>query len=263
MSDTPWKEAAEFIRNELRLKTFPVAVQYLRGDAAFPEKARRPSTALGKKIALCQAVTMARNHGWTIGLAREDMVCVPASIAFGWSDSSDLSSSLNRLFCEITFSKNEELARKEISTMSRFENGEVKGIVLAPLAKADFEPEVTLVYGNPAQMMRFAQGWSYMTGARVVAEAGGKVECDEYLIAPLKTQSPRLVIPGNGERIFASTQDDEMVFALPGKFLPELIQGLKEAGKAMGARYPVPPYQNYQPDFPKAHKNLGKELGIL
>jgi uncharacterized protein (DUF169 family) len=76
-------------------------------------------------------------------------------------------------------------------------------------------------------------------------------------------QSARMVIPGNGERIFAATQDDEMVFALPGKFLQQVAQGLNEAGKAVGARYPATPYQNYQPDLPKAHKELGKELGIL
>jgi hypothetical protein len=72
-----------------------------------------------------------------------------------------------------------------------------------------------------------------------------------------------VVIPGNGERIFAGTQDDEVTFAFPAKFVTQLTEALKEVGKAMGARYPVTPYQNFQPDFPKAHKELGKELGIL
>jgi uncharacterized protein (DUF169 family) len=89
------------------------------------------------------------------------------------------------------------------------------------------------------------------------------VECDEYLIAPFKTQSARVVIPGNGERIFAGTQDDEVAFAFPAKSLSEFTKALKEVGKAMGARYPVTPFLNFQPDFPKAHKELGKELGIL
>ena len=70
-------------------------------------------------------------------------------------------------------------------------------------------------------------------------------------------------LPGNGERIFAATQDDEMAFAAPGKGFVELGDGLKKVGKAIGARYPVTPYLNFQPDFPKAHKELGKELGIL
>jgi hypothetical protein len=50
---------------------------------------------------------------------------------------------------------------------------------------------------------------------------------------------------------------------MPAKFIPDLIQGLNEAGKAVGSRYPVPPFQFFQPEFPKAHKDMGKEIGVL
>jgi len=263
MSETNLSGPAESLRNDLRLKTLPVAVKFLKSKTDFPDKARRPLETLGKRVAICQGVTMARNYGWTIGLAREDVICVPAAIVFGFSDSLDPCASLADLFCEITFSKNAELARKEAASMSRFDKGEIEAIVLAPLEKASFEPDTVLIYGNSAQSMRLTQAWSYMTGERVPGHFGGKVECDEYLIAPFKTQSPRVVIPGNGERIFAGVQDDEVVFAFPGQFVGELTVALKEAGKAMGARYPVTPYQNFQPDFPKAHKEMGKKLGIL
>lgn len=263
MSDTNFKEAAEFVRNDLRLKTLPVAAKFLKNKADMPDKTRRPSVALGKRIAICQGVTMARIYGWTVGLAKEDVICVPASIVFGFSESSDQVASLAGLFREINFSTTEDLARKEASSMTRFANGEIEAIVMAPLERASFEPDTILLYGNPAQAMRMTQAWTYVTGERVHGNFGGKVECDEYLIAPFKTQSPRMVIPGNGERIFAGTQDDEVTFAFPAKFLPDFTNALKEVGKAVGARYPVTPYQNFQPDFPKAHKELGKELGIL
>jgi len=59
------------------------------------------------------------------------------------------------------------------------------------------------------------------------------------------------------------TQDDEIVFSIPGKFLAELVQTLQEAGKKIGASYPVPVFLNFQPEFPKQFKDLGKELGVL
>jgi hypothetical protein len=51
-------------------------------------------------------------------------------------------------------------------------------------------------------------------------------------------------------------------------FLPSLGQGsalcegLRSAGKQIGARYPITFYQNFQPEFPKYYKKLGKEFGI-
>ena len=263
MEKTNLTEAAVFIREDLRLKTFPIAVKFLQEDSDFPEKARRPSIAMGKKIAICQGVTMARNYGWTVGLTKEDIICVPAAIAFGFTDAADPSASIASLFHEIGFSSSDDLALKETSSMSRFEKGEIKGIVFAPLEKATFAPDAGVIYGNPAQIMRMAQAWSYVTGERLTGEFGGKVECDEYLITPFKKQCPRVVIPGNGERIFAATQDDEMALAFPIKCLTDLVKGLKEAAKAVGARYPVPPYQNFQPELPNAHKKLGKKLGIM
>jgi len=257
------KSAAEFISNNLRLKTFPVAVKFLKEKKDFPEKTRQPSSLLGKKITICQAVTMARLYGWTIGLTKDDLICVPAAIAFGFSSASDSASSLTKLFCEAGYSKNEETAKKEAVSMQRAEKDEYGAIVLAPLQKGVIEPDTIVFYGNPAQMMRLIQAWTYMSGERVRSNFGGKVECTEYLLAPLKEQAPRVALPGTGDRIFSMTQDEEMIFSLPGKFLPELLHGLKETGEKVGARYSVPVFLNFQPEFPKKFKELGKELGIL
>ncbi len=262
MKETSLKDAAAFIRDDLRLKTFPIAAKFLKDTEDFPEKTRRPSVAMKKKVTICQGVTMARNYGWTVGLAREDVTCVPAAIVFGFSDSSDQQASLSKLFRRACLAADEELAAKEVSSMSRFENGEIRGIVMAPVERVSFEPDTVLIYANPAQVMRLAQAWSYMTGERITGYFGGKVECDEYLIAPCKTKSARIVIPGNGERIFAGTQDDEITFAAPIGSVTRLAEGLKSAGKAIGARYPVPPYQNFQPEFPESYKILGKDIGI-
>lgn len=263
MAELQFPEAGEFIYNDLRLKTFPVAVKFLKDKAEFPEKTRQPSVVLGKRIAICQGVTMARNYGWTIGLAKEDVICTPAAIVFGFSDASNPMDSVARLFQEVKFSKDEACAKKETGSMNWFAKGEIEAMVLAPFRRASFSPDTVLIYGNAAQVMRLTQAWSYITGERVAGHFGGKVECDEYLIAPFKTKSPKVVIPGNGERIFAGTQDDELTFALPGAAMNELVKGLKEVGKVIGARYPVPPYQNFQPELPKPHVDLGKEVGVF
>jgi uncharacterized protein (DUF169 family) len=263
MTEINFKEAADFIRNDLRLKTHPVAVKFAGNSSDFPEKTRRPSQVLGKKITICQAVTMARVYGWTVGLSKDDLICVPAMVAFGFSGAEDPETSLTKLFCEINFHRDEDGARKELKSMSLLENDEFGALVLSPLAKGLYQPDTVAIYGNPAQIMRMSQAWSHRRGERPPGLFGGKVECTEYLITPFKSQAPRVVIPGMGDRIFSMTQDDEMVFALPGKELQDLVQGLKEAGNKIGARYPVTFYQNFQPEFPKPHQMLGEELGLF
>jgi uncharacterized protein (DUF169 family) len=247
MNDASMKQVSEQLRNDLRLKTFPVAARFLKDKKEIPAEAHRPSAALGKKVAVCQGITRARNFGWTVALTKEDVICIPATIVFGFSDSPDLFAYLTNVYCATGFSSTEDLARKEISSMSRFEKDEIEAIVLSPLEKASFEPDTIIIHGNPAQIMRFAQTWSYMTGELVEGHFGGKLACAEYLIATLKTEIPRIVIPGNGERVFAATQDDEIAFAVPAKFLKELAIALPKAGKQIGASYPVTPFQSFQP----------------
>jgi uncharacterized protein (DUF169 family) len=258
-----YKEAAEFISNDLRLRTLPVAAKFLKDKAGFPEKTRQPSVALKKRVTICMGVTMARVYGWTVGLTREDLICVPAMIMFGFTDAADQPATLARLFCEINFSSSPEKALGETGGMNKLANREYEALLLLPLAKSPENPDTILLYGNPAQVMRLVQAYSYVAGERVSGHFGGKVECDEYIIAPFKTGKPRVAIPGMGDRIFSMTQDDEMVFALPGRDLETLLKGLKEAGNKIGARYPVTFYQGFQPEFPKYHMALGKELGLF
>ena len=263
MGSFNYKETAEFIRNDLRLKTFPLAVKFLKDKETLPEKTRRPSLVLKKRITICQGVTMARSYGWTVGLTREDLICVPAMIAFGFSGAADQAKTLGKLFCEVGFSKEETAGISEAKAMMRLENDEYEAIAVAPLQKGLFEPDTVVFFGNPAQVMRMIQAVSYQEKQRLQGNFGGKVECTEYLIAPFKTDRPRIAIPGMGDRIFSMTQDDEMVFSIPGRLLESLLEGMQSAGKKIGARYPVTFYQNFQPEFPKPYTVVGEELGLF
>jgi uncharacterized protein (DUF169 family) len=263
MESADFKEMAGFLSNNLRLRTLPLAVKFLKSRQDFPVKTRQPSVAMGKRVSICQGVTMARVYGWTVGLTRDDLICVPAMIAFGFSDAPNPAESLTGLFCEVDFASDREGAAREVAAITRLENQEYDALVLAPLEKGLFEPDTVVIYGNPAQIMRLVMALVYIEKRRIDGNFGGKVECTEYLLAPFKTQSPRVVIPGMGDRIFSMTQDDEMVLSIPGGILGELIRGLEVSGKKIGARYPVTFYQNFQPEYPKAHQELGKALGLF
>ncbi len=54
-------------------------------------------------------------------------------------------------------------------------------------------------------------------------------------------------------------------FLVVGKGRKSLDSGVHQfhAGRKVGARYPVTCYQDFQPEFPKTHIDLGTELGTL
>jgi len=256
-----YKSVADFLSNNLRLRTQPVAIHFLK-DAEPPKNARYPSEAMGKKITLCQAITLARSYGWTMAIRKQDLQCVPALISFGLTKVEDQAKALGRLLAKMSYAKDDLAGARETDSLQLLPNGACDTVVIGPLVKALTCPDIVVIYGNPAQMARLSQAWTYSFSSRVPGGVGGKVECTEYLIAPYKNQSARISIPGMGDRVFSMTQDDEMVFSLPGGKLEALVNGLEEAGRKVGARYPTTFYQNFQPNFPSAHKELAQELGI-
>jgi uncharacterized protein (DUF169 family) len=258
-----YKSAATQLKEAMRLRTEPLGVSYLKDPAALPEKTRRPSQVFGKKVTICQGVTMARIYGWQVGLTREDVICVPGSLAFGFTPATDPILELAQLFCEVGFSRELGPALKEVEALPRFEPQEVAAIYLCPLDRLARDPDVIVVYGNPAQLMRLIQAANYSLGGRVSGDFGGKVECGSYLIGPYRTGRVVVTIPGQGDRIFSMTQDDELVVSFPTHLFPGILNGLKEAARKIGARYPITVYQNFSPVFPPLYEERAKKWGII
>ncbi|MFO8033350.1 MAG: DUF169 domain-containing protein [Desulfohalobiaceae bacterium] len=262
MSTKQIQEAAELIYQELRLDTLPVALKIHEETAQEPEKTRRPARDLGKRITICQAVGMARTYGWTLGLEARDIACVPALICFGHSSLEQPRQVLAEFFSQVGWSRDLQTASREMENINCLPRGRAGMILLAPLKKALFHPDVVVVYANPAQIMRLVHAWTFTSGKPVQSEVSGKVECNKYLLGPFLHQAPEVVIPGNGDRIMSRTQDQEMIFAFPGSALADISQGLESAGRKMGARYPVPFYQNFEPEFPPVFRELAQKAGL-
>ncbi len=255
--------AAAQLKGALRLRTEPFGVAFFKEVVALPEKTRRPSQVFGKKVTICQGVTMARVYGWAVGLAQEDLICIPGMLAFGFTPATDPILELAQLFCEVGFHPEAGPALKEVEALPRFGPQEVAALYLCPLERLTLDPEVIVVFGNPAQIMRLVQAAVFSLGTRVRGEFGGKVECSSYLIGPYRTGDIRVVIPGQGDRTFSMTQDDELVLSFPARFLDGLLLGLKEAARKIGARYPVTVYQNFTPLFPAPYLERARKWGII
>lgn len=239
-----WHQSGAIISRYVRPATFPLAVRIAREDADLDGDFRRPPA----KNFLCQNLTMARRYGWTIKVLPEDCSCLLARGVYGWeeADASDASGLLN--FSLGLYASSVENERRFFESLPALERA-AKGVVVSPLEWTKIEPDVVLIFGNAAQMMRLIQAYLYVKGGVLDFTAAGRVgSCSDGIVKAFLNQEPRLVILGNGDRVWGMAQDDELLFALPSGQIGELLEGLEVTHKA-GLRYPVPTYMRFTPGF--------------
>lgn len=225
----------ENVRKYIRPQTDPVAVRLVWEDETPPEGAVSPVEKFGYPLTICQGVSAARRMGMTMVFRREDHACPPALCALGYLPTENL---LAGKVAMPGYAGTEEAAKKIEAANVLLERAPA-AIWLAPYESAAFEPDVVLVYGNSAQATRLAQGYAYYTGDGAASYTLGRLACASYINKVYVRQEPTIVIPGGGERVFGSTQDDELVFALPAKFLETTARGVEAVHQAGYARYPT------------------------
>jgi uncharacterized protein (DUF169 family) len=250
---TDWTAKAEALNRLIRPLTFPIAVKLVKSADEFPEKARRPSRDMGFKTNVCVGMTMARKYGWTVGMAADDNACLIAAYTYGWSESEpETKKALTDFMVVMKYAASENAAKISLegAEQVKLSKGKYAGVVFSPLERTKIEPDLVMIFCNPAQLMRLVHGATQEAGVAVQSMFSGRGgTCTEGVLQTLKTGQPKVVLPGNGDRVWAMVQDEEMVFTIPADWLDPVIRGL-EATHQTGIRYPIPVDVRHAPTFP-------------
>jgi uncharacterized protein (DUF169 family) len=259
---TDWTTKAEALNRLIRPLTFPIAVKLVRSVDEFPEKTRRPFSHMGFKTNVCVGMTMARKYGWTVGMTADDNACPIAAYTYGWSESEpDTRKALTDFMVVMKYSANESAARTSLegAEQVKLSKGQYAGVVFSPLERARIEPDLVMIFCKPAQLMRLVHGATQAMGVSVQSMSSGRAgTCTEGVLQTLKTAEPKVVLPGNGDRVWAMVQDDEMAFTIPANRLDSVISGL-EATHQTGVRYPIPVDIRHEPLFPGQLKDAASK----
>jgi uncharacterized protein (DUF169 family) len=260
---TDWTPKAEALNGLIRPVTFPIAVKLVKSVGEFPEKTRRPFRDMGFRTNVCVAMTMARKYGWTVGMTADDNACPIAAYTYGWSESEfESKKALADFMVVMKYSASEDAAKTAMDAVEqvKLRKGEYAGVVFSPLERTRIEPDLVMIFCNAAQLMRLVHGATQETGMAVQSMFSGRAgTCTEGVVQTFKTGKPRVVLPGNGDRVWAMVQDDEIAFAIPSNRLDSVIGGL-EATHQTGIRYPVPVDIRHAPLFPGQLKNAGSQV---
>jgi uncharacterized protein (DUF169 family) len=232
---TDWAGLSRDMECLLRMKAVPVAYKRLEKLAELdkiPDVVR-----LDRRASFCQVPAMVRTIGVTIGATRDNFGDRCARIN-GLAPTTEKQVAWEVEGFAHGWFANEEEARKQMAEYPLVPPGEA--VVLAPLAAAKFDPDVILIYGNPAQMMLLMNGLQFKDYERFQFFFIGEGSCADGLAQCYTTGKPALAIPCMGERAFGAVTEDEMVMALPPAMMAKAVEGLqalKERGISLPIKY--------------------------
>ncbi len=241
----------------IRPQTYPVAVRMAASAEEIPDKTRMPKRDMKRCITLCQGIALARRHGWVVAMAEEDMLCPLGSLTLGLLPAKDrfLEGGFNVPF----WVSDQDTRAKMARSIPRLEVGKYTHVMIAPVQRAEFEPDVIVVYGDPAQVSRLVQAAMYATGDPLVSNSAGGFACGFEITVPMLTGECQFILTGGGDRALAQAQDHEVAFAIPAARAQAIAEGLEATHKA-GMRYPTPALMPFGGVMPPGFDELTEHL---
>lgn len=249
-----WEKVIRRMELLLRLKSFPVALKMLEKKEALNQIPflRR---AQGKRT-LCQLITLVRNSDWTVGAEADDFLSPMCGSIIGLNDTPAIYK--DGTFRSIVWVKTREDGKKYEAGIPRLPLGRYAAVALAPLVYQPFEPDLVLIYANPAQMMLLINALQFEDYEVMQFFCVGESSCSDAIARSLLTGKPALTIPCYGERRYGHAQDEDLVMAVPPGKMAKALRGL-EALYRRGIRYPISyggTEQDLSTAFPPAYHSL-------
>lgn len=244
------QEQARRLDDLLRLETFPLAVKWYEKAEDVPEDAVFPMRDWGKHIALCQAFSLARMRGQTVAMDIRDHWCWNPLVAFGMVDCSPGSKAFEVIKPLIGVPP--EKADEFLANFPRLERGKYQVVVVAPLHKAGFEPDVILIYSNTAQLNSMLRAVKAQTGELVKSEFDGIDSCAWATVPTMLRREFRITLPDPGDVERARAGKGEIIFSVPPEkfhLIVEALEGMEKFGMSYRTAPVVMPMDFERPPF--------------
>ncbi|HJN50871.1 MAG: DUF169 domain-containing protein [Pseudomonadales bacterium] len=233
-----WPQLVADLIRLLRLRTTPIGMKLFESVEEMEKipRLRRP-TAIH---ATDQIVGQASRNGWTVGVTMDDLVGAQCGAVVGLHprDEEWLS---GKGMHGVWYGTLEDSSAHQ-HAMDTVEYGRYKALVVSPLVSGRLNPpDICLIYATPAQMILFINGLQWLGYKKLEWGCVGESACADSWGRALATGEPSLSIPCFAERRYGGVMEDELLMALPPKYLPGVIEGLERLS-GNGLRYPIPTY---------------------
>jgi uncharacterized protein (DUF169 family) len=245
-------ETQRILNELLFLREPPLALKLVAVGETVSESAYRP-IAQGKHLALCQAFALARRKGKTIYMSKESHWCWNPLIAFGHVKCEEKGDPGFETLCGVTGIADPKASEEYLRSFPKLPYQKYDGLLIAPLDRADFTPDLLLIYCDNGQLRTILMA-ARRSGQLVKSEFDALDSCLYSVIPPLQTGEYRITLPDPGEYERALTDKHTIIFSIPAAKLDEFLgfaQELLDAGTndrsfrpEMEADFARPPFYN-------------------
>lgn len=240
------KKRQELMDKLVGLRYPAVALKMIEREEDVPAEAVRPMKDWGKHIALCQAFAFARRQGKTIYMVKEDHWCWNPILTYGMI-SKELGKegfrAMNR-----AMGAPEDSSDGFVESFPYLPHGKYTGILVAPLDKADFEPDVTMIYCKNDQLRVFLMALNSQTNSLLDSSFAPIDSCTYAVLPSILEGKYRITLPDPGEFERALTAEDDIIFSIPHVKEEEFYRGVEGQLAFGGVRNSF--YMNMKEDFP-------------
>ena len=256
-----WEKLIRRMELLMRLKSFPVAFKMLEkkedlDTIPFMRKAE-------SKVTLCQLISRVRSFDWTVGADNDSFLFPACPAMLGLTDKPETFK--DGTFRSIVWVSTKKEGKKYEASIPSLPLGKYEAVVMAPLVYKPFDPDIVLIYANPAQMMLLINSLQFTDYEVMEFFCVGESSCSDAIARCYLTGKPSLTIPCYGERRYGHAQDEDLVMAVPASMMEKALKGM-EALYRRGVRYPISfagAEGNMEHAFPPAYSRLATMIETL
>ena len=226
-----WKHLSDQMTRLLRLRSTPVAVRFCR-SADELSAGVIPSA----QLAACQMVRMSAFSRVSLACPADAMGCDWARVVFGFLAPTE------RIIAHhaAQFGASPQAGALLVEIKPRLPVGEYAGVLTGALDAWDIaDPDVVVFIADGLQSMALSDAAVHLLGDNVAYSAGaGSGVCAFAIVRPMMTGRPNWVAPCRGARRLGAFQDHDLLFAVPGSMLPDVLSHAQEMERA--GVWPIP-----------------------
>ena len=209
---------------------------------------------LDKSLAACEAIKEAHQRGTPFYFAKENEDCF-GKVPLGWEDMPPWGEG-GQLGLKFEIFQEARPNTRIYQYLPKFPRDTVNYVVLSPLDKLTFEPDLLILMATPSQAEIVLRAMAYSTGEIYESKHAGVLGCAWMYVYPYQSGKVNYMVTGLtfGGKAHQVFPEGWILISIPYNWIPIITQNLKEM------KWVLPSYTDGREKFLKRKEGYIEEL---